>query len=157
MSDRVARLLPRLLESLDTIDGDSEIANIVRQIRTNEPGYFARSAHASETMVSLDYGDRDMNVRLRGLGIMLRLVAYPDPEIQAALHRAREAMILLGMVDPRDLVITMACLRDVILQESARRVNSRMRLHVVSDDPGGVSAQIRQSLDTLFTEIRKNP
>jgi hypothetical protein len=163
MSDRDLRLLPRLLGCLDTLETDAEIIATVRRIQATFPGHFTRLANLFDAGIGdvcLDYGDREMNIRLRGLGIMLRLVSYPDPVVQAALLRTREAMIVLGNVNPRDLVITLACLRDVILRESERRFDGEgLRILPARRDTqvraNPLSMDVRHSLDALYQEMRR--
>lgn len=160
MSERDTRLLPRLIASLDTLDNDAEIAGVVRQIRRIAgAGFFERGVPDVIPIpvgeIWLDHPDREIAVRIRGLGLMLRLASDPHPDIAAALHRTREAMISGGAVACRDLVVTLGCLRDIIVREGERRVN--VPRPPVPRPPSlgfSMTEELRDSMDLLFGRMR---
>jgi hypothetical protein len=155
MNERDSRLLPRLIASLDTLDNEAEIVGAVRQIRRVAGADFFRNLVPDVIPivtddVSLDHPDREIAMRLRGLGLILRLATHPHPDVSAALYRTREAMIAGTHVSRSDLLITVACLRDMIQRESERRANvPRTILTGFS-----MNAELRESMDVLFGRMR---
>lgn len=109
------RLLTRLTSTLDTVDNDGELVNSVHAIRQIAgPGWFTELV-GKRTTIPLAHDEQDTLVRLRGLGFILRKANHPDPDTHAALRRTRDALVNGDAVSHSDLMITLACLRDLLV------------------------------------------
>lgn len=65
-------------------------------------------------VVSLAHADQRIAVRLRGLGLSLRVLEHVDPEIGPAFQRIREALVFGGEVDRGDLLLSLLAFRDLL-------------------------------------------
>lgn len=126
MSDQDARILPRLYATLDTIELDKsnpgEVFALLAQIRrikgktafSGAPGAAPASSAPSEE-ISLALGDRTLEVRLRGIAIMLERVHHRRPEIAAAMNRIRLAFTVPNSkVQRADLLALIVVMKDLI-------------------------------------------
>lgn len=109
------RLLTRLTSTLDTVDNDGELVNAVHAIRQLAGHRWFTELTAKRTTIPLAHDDQDTLVRLRGLGFILRRANHPDLDVNAALMRTREALVEGDAVAHSDLMVTLACLRDLLV------------------------------------------
>lgn len=125
-AQRDAKLLPRLMAMLDTLTNEAELLSTLQRIRKIAGAdYFAAlvaDARPAEPLV-LTHADLGVSRRLRGLGLMLRLVRHPDSATEMALQRTRDALVTGGAVAPADLTLTLACLRDLLEQARQRQAS----------------------------------
>lgn len=93
--------------------------------------------------VSLAHPDHRVAVRLRGLGLSLRVLEHVDPEIGPAFQRVREALVHGDEVDCGDLLLSLLAFRDLLelpanrshgvpVEDNLRTTMSILRRHIRS-------------------------
>ena len=161
MNERVTRLLPRLIRSLETLESDAEIANTVRVIRAQAgKGFFETIAGDGEPdvadQVSMAHPEQRYAARLRSMGAMLRLIEPRlldrcDPELDQAVQRTREALMNAGMVDRLDLLLTMLCMREIIT-----KAGERIALYSERDRANSkVTSELHAAMKTLAEQMQR--
>jgi hypothetical protein len=147
MNSRDEQLLPRLIETLDTIENDHEIAQVVRHVRriTGERA-FTRLFQRADT-VDLDHPEHDVKVRLRTLGLVLRrvdvLCRYPT--IGRVIAQTADALVEGLTVPVRDLLLTLSMLRQFLHDDEEKRARQ----------PDEAIAQFRASQDELRSAMEE--
>jgi hypothetical protein len=128
MTPRDAALLPRLLLALDSLENDAEIVLAVRQVRrilsTERSSLSKLAQNITENItvrdqISMNDDRQAVAVRLRGLGQLLSFARHPDRATEAALDRARAAMLQGTSVAGEDLRVALACLHDLLKNQAA--------------------------------------
>lgn len=146
MDKRRARLLPRLITALDTLDNDGEIVATVRRLRGFlGPAAFSEAMLHPDDGVSLAHSDLAIRLKLRGTGLALRRAEHPTLAIDTAIHHVADALVDGGTVDRGDLLVTLACLRDLTVGES--RFNDR--------SAGRIQSQLWDSMNELWGLTRR--
>lgn len=120
MNDRDARLLPRLLDVLNTADNEQELGMAVLQVRRilatdgKRITDLMKPAPAAGDMIDLEDERQEIAVRLRDLGLMLRFAAHAEPEMAALLQQMAMALAAGKKVTHANVRVLLACLRDLI-------------------------------------------
>lgn len=156
MNERDARLLPRLLASLDTLEGEAEIAGAVRQVRRilgpagigklDSPVEPAPAVDPGMTMLS--HPSHVITTRLRQLGMNMRWLPDAPPAIAEALERVRHALIVGGQVPTIDLVMALALLPRLIATQATPAETMR-------NSASDLSQGLNVSMNTLNDLMRR--
>lgn len=151
MNARDAALLVRFWTSLDTLANDAEIAATVRQIRRlGGPGVFEHAGKPKPAAAG--HTDRLTAPRhvaaLRGLGFLLRRWRHHDAEIETAKQRAGEAFIDARVVEPRDLLLLLVFMRQLVEQMAKRDASSED-----DADSGSMNEMMRAALDAVMRSM----
>lgn len=154
MSDQDTRILPRLYAMLETVDLDNarEVANIVGQIRRikGAKAFTGGSSLASEE-ISLALDDRNFEVRLRSVAIMLSRVSHRRPDVAQAMSRVQTAFTAPGgKVQRKDLLTLIVVMKDLIdLRASADPVTQAWENLRRGTNSEAVNAAARQQADAF--------
>lgn len=107
--------MTRLTSALDTVDNDGELVNAIHAIRQiGGPTWFTDMV-ARRTKIPLEHDEQEVVVRLRGLGFILRGANHPNADVQHALSRTCDALVLGQQVAHGDLMTMLACMRDLLV------------------------------------------
>lgn len=159
MNERDKRLLPQLIQNLDSMDNDNEIAMTVRQLRriqAGEPGADGKPSKVSDLLVnsvqteSMPMADDRHGVftKLRDLGRLLEMMSHPQPEARQSLLNVAYALQHTTPVTFQDLRMVLSVFRDVVrggLQAAARERQQppEGHYHYPGPDPAWGSRQGR--------------
>lgn len=139
---RTSKLLPRLWESLETLNADAEIANVVRRIRSSGGRPFA---DRKGDKVSLQTPDHGLQMQLRALGFLLGRYQHPDPAVDRARQHVQAGLTDSTSVAGEDLLQVLGFLHLMIRE----LMHSQARIAQTVSVQGGVSGPLRESLDEV--------
>jgi len=130
MSDRDTRLLARMLDALGTAENDTEIAQMVRQVRRIGGNDFfkAKGQQRQETAVSLADNRIHVRQKLHLLATLFDQVMVVDPLVAAIVQRFQRALAVEGMLSVDDLRGGIAVLA-IILRDQLK-LNGELRTRV---------------------------
>lgn len=161
MTPRDAALLPRLLLALDTLENEPEILQAVHQIRrilkSNDTSLskLAKLANSftddDAPKISMADDRHDVRVRLRDLGLLLRVAKHPDQVTDDALQAARAGLVEGTDVAGKDIRVLLACLRDLLksnVYNQVARANGMNGPHS-ADSLSEAVASVREAVEEM--------
>lgn len=153
MSDQDTRILPRLYAMLETVDLDNarEVANIVGQIRRIKGAKaFTGGAGLASEEISLALDDRNFEVRLRSVAIMLSRVSHRRPDVAQAMTRVQAAFTTAGgKVLRKDLLVLIVVMKDLVDARAPVDPVARawMNVQATTTNSDAANATARQQAD----------
>lgn len=140
------RLVPRLLDILDTVEQNGDVVATVFQLRRIlGPGGFRKLLDAqAPPKVTLAHDDHNVTVRLHTIGVNLRWAQHADPRINEAIQRLSYCLATSEPIDVNDLVLALAFLPDAAPQMPPQTPIERI------DMEHALQASMAQVTDLLF-------
>jgi hypothetical protein len=143
-ASRRDRLKTRLLEILDTVENEAEIAGVVIQLRQLlGQGGFAQLGAVADQVVMI-HPDDAIVTGLRALGFMLQWGQHSDTRVTDSMHRFGHALVNGEAVSRDDLILGLAFLPHAISPQEQLPIE---RFDLTGD--------LRRNMDTLNSLVRR--